>query len=276
MATPDHRAARDKAPYRFAHFSPSIMLGDLRFSRSALRPGDRLPNIALTLSDGTATSLYELAAGKPLLLFTGSITCPMTVSSIDHLRELQRKLAGALTIALVYVREAHPGENYPQPSGLAQKMANARQFQGDYSIEFPVIVDDIEGTLHHLLDVLPNSAHVLNGTGLLLAQSLWTGDEIWLNGVAQVVRGAVTDNNQSISQRMLRPFLVGAGFMDETLKRAGRRAYRELIFGAPPISLLAKTAAMLRFVSPPRRGVAAAGVLVSLFILLALTLVLVS
>ena len=75
--------------YRFEHFSIKVMTGDMRVSRGALRPGRFLPDLPVTMSDGHSTSLYQLADGKPLLLVTGSITCPMTVSSITALNELQ-------------------------------------------------------------------------------------------------------------------------------------------------------------------------------------------
>ena len=278
MATLNEHNDQAKDEYRFEHFSIKVMAGDMRFSRDALRPGQKLPDLPITMSDGSSTSLYQLADGKPLLLVTGSITCPMTVSSIDELNELQEQLADKINVALVYVREAHPGENFPQPHSLAEKAENANKFQGDHGIRFPSIVDDLDGPLHQLLDVLPNSAHLMGSNGEIITQSLWMGDVNWLEDVRELVTsdGANQDlsaeqsggqkpfSNKQVSQRMLMPFLKGAGYMHDTLNKAGSQAYRELVRGAPPVSLLSRTAACFSFLPNEKRGLAAALSLVGL------------
>ncbi|RLA39326.1 MAG: hypothetical protein DRR06_19310 [Gammaproteobacteria bacterium] len=260
-------SSSDPENYRFEHFSIKVMAGDMRFSRDALRPGQHLPDLPVTMADGGSTSLYQLADGKPLLLATGSITCPMTVSSIDELNELQEELADNINVALVYVREAHPGENFPQPHSLVEKTDNAKQFQGDYDIRFPSIVDGLDGQLHQLLDVLPNSAHLMASDGEIITQSLWLGDVGWLEDVRALI---ISDGGSEkplihgpggqnkISQRMLMPFLKGAGYMHDTLNKAGSQAYRELVRGAPPVSLLSRTAALFSFLPNDKRGLAAA------------------
>lgn len=268
MATADEN-------YRFEHFSIKVMLGDMRFSRDALRPGQPFPDLPVTLSNGDSKNLYHLAEGKPLLLVTGSITCPMTVSSIDELNQLQAELADKLNVVLVYVREAHPGENFPQPQSLEQKTQNAHQFQSDYDIHFPCIIDDLNGPLHHLLDVLPNSAHLISSGGEILTQALWTGDSRWLDSVRSLVAldSGLADKGinhpVALSQQMLKPFLKGAGYIHDTLKKAGGQANRELVWGAPPVSLLSRTAALFTRLPRHQRGLAA---LVSIIALLAMML----
>ncbi|MBV1930248.1 MAG: hypothetical protein KUG71_00915 [Porticoccaceae bacterium] len=257
--------------YRFEHFSIKVMLGDMRFSRDALGPGQPFPDRLVTMSNGASKNLYQLADGKPLLLVTGSITCPMTVSSIDDLNQLQAELADKINVVLVYVREAHPGENFPQPQNLEQKIKNAHQFQNDYDIDFPCIIDELNGPLHHLLDVLPNSAHLISSDGEILTQALWMGDSGWLDSVRrQVTLGSgVADNGikqpAAVSQQMLMPFLKGAGYIHDTLKKAGDQAYKELVWGAPPVSLLSRTAALFTRLPRHQRGLAALASIIALF-----------
>jgi hypothetical protein len=249
--------------YRFEHFSIKVMLGDIRFSRDALGPGQPLPDLPVTLSNGDSKNLYQLADGKPLLLVTGSITCPMTISSIDELNQLQAELADKINVVLVYVREAHPGENFPQPQSLEQKIKNALQFQSDYDINFPCIIDELNGTLHHLLDVLPNSAHLISSDGVILTQALWMGDSGWLDNVRRLVSldSGLADKGikqpAAPSQQMLMPFLKGAGYIHETLKKAGDQANKELVWGAPPVSLLSRTAVLFTRLPRHQRGLAA-------------------
>ena len=67
--------------YRYDRFRPKLLLQDLRFSDDALAPGDSLAAYDLpTLDDGTIQIGGDRE--KPLLLVTGSITCPMTNSSL--------------------------------------------------------------------------------------------------------------------------------------------------------------------------------------------------
>ncbi|MGR9051186.1 MAG: TlpA family protein disulfide reductase [Gammaproteobacteria bacterium] len=249
--------------YLFEHFGPAIMLADMKFSRTSLKPDDSIPDVTVVTAQGRTTGLYELGEGKPMLLVTGSITCPMTVNSLPGLQEIQRKVDDKIKIVLVYVREAHPGENTPQPMTFEDKLRNARTFLARYGADFTVIVDDPNGSLHKLLDVKPNSVHLLDHKGKIVYQSLWAGDSANLfYAINRILDGKNLE--RKISQKMLLPFLHGAGFIDETLKSAGRQSYRELLIGAPPVWLLARTASLWSFLPQPKRGVVAMAFLILL------------
>ncbi len=243
--------------YRFDHFSLKVMAGDLRFSRDALRPGDRVPNLPVIDGNGQLVKIHDMCRDQPLLLMTGSITCPMTISALPPLRQVHERLQGKVKFALLYVREAHPAEHYPQTKTLEEKQRNARDLRDIYGVDWPVVIDDLDGSMHHALDVMPNSAHILGRDGVILYRSLWAGD---MQALERALEQVAQDQpvKSMASQRMLVPFLRGAGYMHGTLKLAGGRSYRELALGAPPIALLARTAALFTFVPPDRRGMAAA------------------
>ncbi|MEZ0153053.1 MAG: hypothetical protein AB9Q18_12340 [Candidatus Reddybacter sp.] len=252
--------------YLFDHFSLQVMMSDMRFSRNAFRPGQVIPDIAVTMDDGRKVSLYELAKDKPLLLVTASITCPMTISVLPLLKELQQNRGNKLHIAFVYVREAHPGENYPQPKTLEQKRCNALDFKNNYAIDAPVIIDELDGPLHKILDLKPNSVHLIGVNGKILLQSLWAGDKKILgDAIYKAVDGGSLSN--TFSQSMLLPFFRGAGFMHETLKLAGDRSYKELMFGAPPIWLLSRLTSLFGFVPKKNRGGVSVMLLLGLLVL---------
>ena len=255
--------SNEEHPYRFEHFDIRIIADDLRFSGEALRPGQHLPNVPVSNIEGEQVSLYSLCQEKPLLLMTGSITCPMTISSFPTLKKLQEKLGDKVDFALLYVREAHPAEYYPQPHSIAQKAANATDLKERYNIDCKVIIDDIDGTLHHALDVMPNSAHLIGERGEILFQSLWVSDTPTLErAVTELAEGKPI--SKKVSERMFTPFLRGAGYMHDTFRLAGDRSYRELAFGAPPIALLAKTASFWSVLPKKYRGLAAVLSLASL------------
>ncbi len=251
--------------YRFENFKVSVMTKDIRFSRKALKPGQVIPNLEVITSEGKQIKLYQLAETKPLLIVTGSLTCPMTVSSLPSLKALEEQLDDRVAFALLYVREAHPGDNYPQPQSLREKIQNASEIQKFYGISWPVIIDDIDGTLHRSLDIKPNSAHLMSKTGEILFRSLWAGDVSAVEqALNQFAKGQLIQ--RKTSQRMMGPFIRVAGFMDEILRQAGPRAYRELAFGAPPIALLARVARTFDFLPQNKRGLASMLVLGALTI----------
>ena len=246
--------------YRFEHFDIGIMLGDMRFGKNALKPTRTLPNVGVYATDYKRINLHDLVAKKALLIVTGSLTCPMTVSSLPDLKALEAQFGKDISFALIYVREAHPGEQYPQPQALEQKIANAKTFAKNHSVSWPVIVDDIDGPLHHLLDTKPNSVHLINSEGVILFQSLWAGDGVAVKrAIAQLANDVSITT--PISQKMMSPFLRGVGFIDEILKLAGPRAYDELLRGAPPIAILSKLSSFYGFLPKHVRGYAAIFVL---------------
>lgn len=248
--------------YLFDHFNIKIMMRDLRFSRSAYCPAQTIPNIKVTTEKGETTMLYEMAKDKPLLLITASITCPMTISSLPLLNDLQANMNDKINIALVYVREAHPGEHYPQPCKIDEKRRHAQDFKKNYAINFPVIIDELDGSLHKILDVKPNSAHIIDATGNILFQSLWAGDiKSIQDAVEQLANHLAVRRN---SESMLLPFFRGAGFMHDTLSLAGKRSYKELLYGAPPVWVLSRLASLFTFMPRQKRGGMSAVLLLSL------------
>jgi len=74
----------------------------------------------------------------------------------------------------VYVREAHPGENYPAHTSLEQKLRHAGAFRDLMSVQRPILVDDMEGTGHHLYGALPNMTYIVNRAGTIIFRSDWT------------------------------------------------------------------------------------------------------
>lgn len=228
--------------YRFKHFHMSIMLDDMQFGKTALSPGQSIPNTNIINPDSSSIRLYDLLANKKAtLIVTGSLTCPMTISSLPTLNALEEEFGKDISFTLLYVREAHPGKTYPQPQKLNQKITHANDLVHKYNPNFSIVIDDISGTLHHLLDSKPNSVHLINNKGVILFQSLWAGDSKSLKTALDQVRksSVVTD---TISQKMMGPFIRSAGYMNEILNLAGAGAYKELAFGAPPVALISKTA----------------------------------
>lgn len=169
-------AISDVSDYRYETFRAGLLMNDARFSSGALRPGQLLPDQRLIQPDGEETSLRTVAAGRPIVLVTGSLTCPLSISSLPLFTELNRTYGDRVAFAFIYTREAHPGENVRQPASLAEKRKHARQLQEMHGVEWPVLVDDLDGTVHRMLDTKQNSLHIADASGRIVFRALFAGD----------------------------------------------------------------------------------------------------
>ena len=257
---PQTKGPRETKDYRFNRFRASLMLADMRFSKDALKPGDSMPRTELLTTDGSRFPLDEYAAGRPTLFVTGSITCPLTAASTPDLSTLQEKYGEEVAFVLLYVREGHPGERYPQPEDMAEKLRHAHDLQRFFGVSWPVVVDDINGTLHRALDAKPNSVHLVDGNGKLVFRSLWAGDTASVTqAVGQLLQGETLTKTES--QKMVGPVVRSGGYITEVLKKGGKAAVRDAWLAAPPMILLGQFSSLLTFVSKSRRGPLAAALL---------------
>lgn len=247
----EHRHAADS--YRFEHFNFRLMLQDLRFSRGSLRAGDQLPDATLMTLDGKEISLRELAAHRPTVLVTGSPSCPLTAGSLPNLNRLASRFGDSVQFVLVQVREAHPGAELNQPLTQQEKRERAQLMREVMGVRWPVLVDDIDGSLHRMLDTMPNSLHIVGTDGTILYRALLAGDAAVDDTIASIVAG--DRPTRAESQSML-PMLESAGFIHDTLVRAGAGAYGDVIKSAPPMAALALGTRLLPFVPKGTRGYA--------------------
>jgi len=222
--------------YLFNHFRTSLLLKDMRFSADSAAPGEMLPDRRLTSLDGTEVSLRELAADRPLVLVTGSLTCPITAASLPRLKELEERFHDELAFAFVYVREAHPGESIPQASTLEEKREYARTLRESYGVSWPVLVDDLDGALHRALDTNPNSVHVVDAEGRILFRALFADDPATHEALEAIAHGRSPQH--PTGNAFLGPALKSVGHVHDVLVSAGKGAYADVARSAPPMALL--------------------------------------
>lgn len=74
----------------------------------------------------------------------------------------------------LYVREAHPGENYPHHSCFEQKAEHATVFKQRWNCRRPILLDDLEGTAHEAFGRLPNMTYILGTDHRVLFRADWT------------------------------------------------------------------------------------------------------
>lgn len=85
---------------------------------------------------------------------------------------------------IIYVREAHPGENLPHHVSFEQKLAHARKLRELERVEIPILVDDLAGTAHKAYGLLPNMVYLIHREGFVVYKSDWT-DSRELDGMCE-------------------------------------------------------------------------------------------
>ncbi|MEA2000385.1 MAG: deiodinase-like protein [Actinomycetota bacterium] len=241
--------------YRYDRFSTKLLFRDLRFSSNALGPGDSLSATELPTLDGGSIQIGGHRE-RPLLVVTGSITCPMTASAMPVVDELYAEFGDRVDFVLLNAREAHPGAHFPQPATVEEKHAHARSLQERYDVPFTVAVDTLDGELHQRLDGKPNAAFLFDVNGEVVFRAQWARDQRLIGDALQsVVAGSAPVKRQS--RAMLGPVARAMGSVDEVMRTAGPGARRDLWFSASPMATAGLLSRLFRFKRNDHRGIAA-------------------
>lgn len=246
--------------YSYAHVHRRTLIEDMNFAADAPGPGDPLPQFEARTTEGERFSTADFRGKKPLLVITGSLTCPMTASSDPYVKELHRKFGDKIEFVMLHVREAHPGEKTDQPGSMEEKVRHAVELKARDDLPFTVAVDDPSGSIHRQLDEKPNAAWLADRDGTLVYRSLWAGDAAALGDALQAVAHGQLPK-QSESTRRLLPMAMGLGVMQEMFRSAGSRSRHDMLKAAPPMAVMAWIADKFRPLSPKWRGLAAMGVM---------------
>jgi peroxiredoxin len=134
-------------------------------------PGRPAPNLTVRTLDGRPISLRDFR-GKPVVLETGSVTSPVYAGKIDAMNELAARFPD-VHFLLLYVREAHPGSRVPAHRCEQDKAASARRAQHEVGEWRPILVDDLQGTVHRRFGELPNMVYVLDAGGTVIYRAKW-------------------------------------------------------------------------------------------------------
>jgi hypothetical protein len=230
--------------YRYPHFHTSLLFEDMSF-RAGPRPGEPMPEFDLPTTDGDRVRKSDFVGRRPLLLTMGSVTCPMTADADTTLKRLHEEFGDDIAFVTLYVREAHPGDRYPQPDSIEQKMAFARELKQRDVLPWPVVVDDVDGTLHRELDPKPNAVYLMDTEGRVAFRALWSNDryEVLRKPLAELAGGRAPFTQH---QGRMVPMMRGLTRMDHMLELSGPTARRDVRRSAPPMYAMARLAARVK------------------------------
>jgi hypothetical protein len=186
--------------YGYKRFTPE----QYEFAQdTGLKKGDFLPDIELVDLSGRRVKLQELSRGKPLVIETGSMTCPMYAQSSPSMQEIIKKYP-QFSYVLIYVREAHPGERQRQHNSIEEKVAAAMKAAIIYK-EFnrTILIDDVYGSAHNFFGSMPNSIYVLSTYRHVMFKSAWNNT----NEIEKVLQELVIKGNaESRELKAVPPF----------------------------------------------------------------------
>lgn len=241
--------------YRYRHVTREILIRDTAFRGGPL-PGEAMPGFDLPTADDRRVQKSDFVGQRPLLLTCTSITCPMAATMGPGLRRLHAEFGNQVDFVAVYVREAHPGEYYPQPETETQKLTHARAYQELERFPWPVAVDNADGDLHRALDPRPNAAYLMDVTGNVAFRALASNDDrVLREGLGALVTGQPLPIGER--EPVIIPLLKAVGVMREVLDRAGPQAREDIRRELPGVYPLLCLAAFLRPLPPLARGMVA-------------------
>ncbi|CAN5564187.1 hypothetical protein BH23ACT3_BH23ACT3_05070 [soil metagenome] len=240
--------------YRIQHPTLRVVLGDLTIPSGDPGPGDMVPTFDLPTTDGGRIDNEELRRdGRPMLLVFGSLTCPVTESAGDGLRELHTRYGDRVRFVLVNMREAHPGAAPPQPGTFAEKFEHALALREHHRLPFEVAVDDIDGALHRQFGPRPSSAYIVAPSGEILFRAHWSNVTDAIDGALAAVTAGTTPSRPDVAHTA-RAMATMTGHADTAFAAAGRGAWSDTWKAAPPFAAMIGVSRLFGFLRPSRRG----------------------
>ena len=213
-------------PYNYDTFLPENVTRDMHFPGGP-KPGDLAPDFELPRVGGGTFRLSQ-QRGRPVLLASASITCPMTAGSRPALLHLFEDFGSRLQIVSVYAREAHPGEHYPNHTNQDQKARHAADWVDLDRIPWTVLVDTLDGTVDRQYGPLPNFAYLIGSSGRVAFRALWAGQESLLRkNVEELLEREAAGEDPVVlgeQENLIIPLVHGMAEFDYVVGRAGEKA----------------------------------------------------
>ncbi len=133
--------------------------------------GAKAPGLSLKDLNGNTVKLLDFET-EFLVLEMGSITCPLFQGRRKGMAEVVAANPD-IKFAILYVREAHPGQTRPQHKSDADKRANALALENDGGEGREIWLDSLAGEAHIAFGQFPNSVFIINRNGCIVYMSDW-------------------------------------------------------------------------------------------------------
>lgn len=133
----------------------------------------------------------------------------------------------------IYVREPHPGEHYGPHRTWEQKLKFAQDCREQDGIQNPIIVDNLEGTVHRFYGSMPNMIYIVDKNGKVAYKAMWADHEeiasVLANlGLADQLQSQGVRVKPSYTERInYIPAEYAGGLREKVFDRAGPKAWAD-------------------------------------------------
>jgi len=155
--------------------------------------GEEAPEFALKTLRGKEVRLSDFHKKKPVVLVTGSLTCPIYRKNLVGLQRLYERYGGRAAFFVLYTVEAHPvgsvspyadrewltqsnqkdGILIPQPADYAGRVKQASRMRQMLSSTVPVLVDEMDNAVWTQYGSAPNAAYYIDSRGVVQVRQDW-------------------------------------------------------------------------------------------------------
>jgi hypothetical protein len=166
----------------------TLIRGLFRQEIGSLQPGPALgeiaPDFTLKTTDGKGElTLSTLVGPRPVVLIFGNVTCGPFRGQGGNIEKLVRRYGDRASVAMVYVREAHPSDGWAmesndrvgvtlaQPTDYEARVHSAELCTSRLKLGLPVLVDTIDDAVGARYSGMPGRFYVLDGKGRVAYKS---------------------------------------------------------------------------------------------------------
>lgn len=133
----------------------------------------------------------------------------------------------------VVIRQAHPGPAVPPYHSFEQKLRDAQDFQQQEGIPWPVVVDDLQGTVHQVYGGMADSIYLIDTGGRVAFYNMWAHVPTLDLAIAALVgRGGHGVVNGGIDRRVHLLSSITDGWRG--LRRGLPQSYLDMETAVPP------------------------------------------
>lgn len=158
--------------------NPRAAIESARASDAGPKVNDAPPDFELpNPATGEKVRLSAFRGKSPVVLIFGSYSCPNFRSSAEALKKLQKDYGAKVPFLLVYIREAHAGDNWQSTrnirdgikiapaASLQEKESHAMMCSRQLHLPFPAVVDGMDGAVETAYHAWPSRAFVIGADG---------------------------------------------------------------------------------------------------------------
>ncbi|MBA3680888.1 MAG: T9SS type A sorting domain-containing protein [Bacteroidetes bacterium] len=163
------------------------------FYSTGYQQGDTVPDFKLYNLNGDSLILsQELLAGKPVLLISGNLTCPVFRAKVATINQVITTYSSNIKVYVIYTLEAHPTDTsvyfgyvnvtsqnttanvlFPQPDTYAQRKDIVDTMSYFVNLNAPVFIDAPCNNWWKKFGPAPNNSYLIGTNGVVLNKHGW-------------------------------------------------------------------------------------------------------